>query len=129
MFNDYYELRNGRQIVFYVYKYNLSFAYGNSAKYICRAGRKADNSSESDLNKALVYITSVNEEFSKFRRLVKHVVNSFVFNFEYKFDLQPLSHILYAIIRFEDPDKIARMVVDHMVKNNIKVNPEFEKYK
>ena len=129
MFNDYYELCNGRQIVFYVYKYNLSFAYGNSAKYICRAGRKADNSSESDLNKALVYITSVNDEYSKLRQLVKRILNSIVFHFEYKFDKQPLSDILYSVIKFEDPDKIARMIVSHMVKNGIKVKPEFEKYK
>lgn len=128
MFNDYYELCNGRQIVFYVYKYRLSFAYGNAAKYICRFGKKANNSSESDLNKALVYIESVNDEYSKFRRLVKHLFNSIVFKFEYRFDDQPLSGVLYSLIRFEDPDKIARTVVRYMVEHHINVKPEFKKY-
>lgn len=126
MKSDYYELDNGRQIVYYIYEYNLNFSYGNCAKYLCRAGRKDGNSAESDLNKALVYILSSDKEISLPKRLLMRAVNSIRFNDNTQFAEHHLQEILYAIIKYEDPIKIARMIVAYMKFRGMEV---LEKYK
>ena len=55
---SYYMLANGKSASDYIYDGKLKFSRGNSFKYISRCGRKENNTAESDLNKALVYILS-----------------------------------------------------------------------
>lgn len=126
MKSDYYTLDNGKQIVYYIYKYNLNFSYGNCAKYLCRAGRKDGNSAESDLNKALVYIISSDKEISLSRRLFMHMINSARFNDKTQFAEHHLVEILKAVIKYDDPIKIARMIVNYMKFRGIEVNDRFK---
>lgn len=126
MKSDYYELDNGKQIVYYIYKYSLNFSYGNCAKYLCRAGRKQNNSAESDLNKALVYILSSDKEISLPRRLTMRALNSFRFNDKTQFAEHHLQEILCAIIKYDDPIKIARMIVSYMKFRGIEISDKFK---
>ena len=115
MHQNYYELSNGKQAVDYIYLGCLGFSYGNAFKYLVRASRKPGNSAESDLNKALTYITSSDREYSFIVRLLLRIRNWF-------------KHILKAIINFEKPAKIATMIVKYMQDRGIMVNDEFKQY-
>lgn len=125
MKSDYYALDNGKQIVYYIYEYNLNFSYGNCAKYLCRAGRKDGNSAESDLNKALVYILSSDNEISLPKRLFMRAVNSLRFNDKTQFAEHHLAEILKAVIKYDDPVKIARMIVAYMKFRDIPISEKF----
>jgi len=126
MKSSYYELDNGKQIVYYIYKYNLNFSYGNAAKYLCRAGRKQNNSAESDLNKALVYIISSDKEIPLAKRLLMRAINTIKFNDKVQFAEHHLQEILCSIIKYDDPIKIARMIVSYMKFRGINVSDEFK---
>lgn len=126
MKSDYYTLDNGRQAIHYIYEYNLGFSYGNCFKYLVRAGRKENNSAESDLNKALVYIMSSDKEYPLAKRLAKRAYNSLIFNDKTQFAEHHLQEILYAIIKFDDPIKIARMIVEYMKFRGINVSDKFK---
>lgn len=128
MHQNYYELSNGQQAVHYIYEYNLGFSYGNALKYVVRAGRKQNNSAESDLNKALTYITSAKNEYSFFKRLWLRIRNWLMFSFESDLTEHHIKHILTAIIRFENPTKVAEMIVSYMNCRGIAVKDEFKQY-
>lgn len=128
MKSDYYELDNGKQIVQYIFDYKLGFAYGNAAKYLCRAGRKEGNTSESDLNKALVYVTSVNDELTLPERLALKVRNTFLFNSQDQMCEHHLAKILKSIIKFDDYKKVAKLIVKYADWRGINVKSEFRKY-
>lgn len=128
MHQDYYSLDNGKQAVDYIYLGCLGFSYGNAFKYLVRASRKPGNSAESDLNKALTYITSSDKEYSFIIRLLLRIRNWFVFNHAYSFNEHHIKHILKAIINFEKPAKIATMIVKYMQDRGIRVNDEFKQY-
>lgn len=126
MKSDYYTLDNGRQAIHYIYEYKLGFSYGNCFKYLVRAGRKENNSAESDLNKALVYIMSSDKEMTLAKRLAKRAYNSLVFNDKTQFAEHHLAEILKSIILFDDPIKIARMITNYMKFRGIEVNDRFK---
>lgn len=128
MKSDYYELSNGKQAIYYIYKYKLGFSYGNSFKYLVRASRKPGNSAESDLNKALTYITSSKEEYSCFYRVIVKLINLLKFNHKDSFQDSDIQHILMAIISFNSYKEIAEMIVAYMNKHGIFVKDEFKKY-
>ena len=128
MKSDYYELDNGKQIVQYIYDYKLGFAYGNAAKYLARAGRKENNSAESDINKALVYVTSVKDELSLVERLALKVRNTFLFNDKDQMCEHHLAKVLKSIIKFDDCDKVANLIVKYADWRGINVKPEFREY-
>lgn len=128
MHQDYYELENGRQAVSYVYEYHLGFAYGNALKYCVRAGRKDNNSAESDLNKALSYIESAKSEFSFIKRMIMKLFNTWSFDSNARLAEPQISAILKAIIKFDKPEKIARMIVKYMKDRGINVKPEYKCY-
>lgn len=127
MHQDYYTLGN-KQCVEYIYKYRLEYAYGNTFKYITRAGRKPDNSSESDFNKALTFVTSINDEMSVFYRYVKHIKNSIMFTELNQLKEHPLSEVLKSLIVFDSPNRIASMIVHYMKEHNITIKEEFKCY-
>lgn len=126
MKSDYYELDNGKQAIFYIYEYALGFSYGNAFKYLVRAGRKENNSADSDLNKALVYIMSSDKEMTLAKRLAKRAYNKLKFNTKTQFAEHHLAEILKSIILFDDPIKIARMIVNYMKFRGIEVNDRFK---
>lgn len=128
MHQDYYELSNGRQAISYIYEYHLGFAYGNALKYIVRAGRKDNNSAESDLNKALTYITSADKELSFIKRIFMRLCNSWSYDNSAVFSDKSISNIIKAIIKFDKPSKIATMIVKYMRLRGINVKSEFTKY-
>lgn len=125
---NYYDVGNGHQILDYVYTYGLGFSYGNAAKYMIRAGRKDNNSAESDLNKALNYITSSTEEFSFMKRLFMRFCNTVSFEDNLALSDKKLAAILKSIIKFENPDKIAKMIVKYANERGINVNQEYTHY-
>lgn len=128
MHQNYYELANGKQAVDYIYLGCLGFSYGNAFKYVVRAGRKRDNSAESDLNKALTYITSANNEYSFLKRLFLRARNWLIFSFEPDLKEHNIKDILDAIVKFKNPDKIARLIVAYMNKRGYKVKDEFKHF-
>ena len=128
MTQNYYVLDNGKSAVDYIYTYHLGFSGGNAFKYLVRAGRKENNSAESDINKALVYITSSHNEVPVIERLLKRIYNMFTFNADTQMCEHHLADILRAIIRFDDPCVIARKIVKYAKWRGINVKPEFEKY-
>ena len=128
MHQNYYELDNHKQAVEYVYEYGLGFSYGNALKYCVRAGRKDNNSAESDLNKALTYITSAKSEFCFVVRFVKRIFNSCSFDDSVRLAEPQIQSILKAIIKFDRPNKIAKMIVAYMKDRGINVKPQFERY-
>lgn len=128
MKSDYYELSNGKQAIDYIYAYNLGFAYGNAFKYLVRASRKPGNSAESDLNKALTYITSSKEEYSCFYRVVVKLINRLKFNHKDRLQDSDIHRILMSIISFKSYKEIAEMIVDYMNKHGISVKDEFKQY-
>lgn len=89
-----------------------------------RCGRKNNNSAESDLNKALNYISSAKEEFSFLRRIFMKLTNTFTFEGLHLEDIR-LSDIINSIIRFDDPNKIAKMIVEYADYKGIYVNPDY----
>ena len=128
MFQNYYELDNGKQASYYIFKHKLGFSYGNCFKYLVRANRKANNSAESDLNKALSYIVEANKEYSFFNRLAHKLYNTYTFNFNTQFAEHNLAQILYSIIRFDSPKKIAKQIIKYMNLHGVKVKDEYKKY-
>lgn len=128
MKSDYYELDNGKQIVQYIYDLRLGFAYGNAAKYLCRAGRKDGNTSESDINKALVYITSVNSEFTLLERMILKIRNTRLLNKKEMVCEHHLDKVLKSIFVFDDYKKVAKLVVKYADMRGINVRQEFRKY-
>ena len=128
MFQNYYQLPNGKQAIYYINKYKLSFNYGNAFKYITRCAKKVNNTADSDLNKALVYITSIKDEMSFAERFVRGLINIVKYKDEYITE-KDLQNILVSIIKFEEPDKIARMLVKYMDDHGVSVNPEYYKYR
>ena len=128
MTQSYYKLDDGRSAIDFIYAYHLGFSYGNAFKYCVRASRKPDNSAESDLNKALVYITSSHNEVSVIKRLFKRIYNTLTFNVDVHFADSEMTAILRSIIRFDDPSAIARKLVKYAKQRGVNVKPEFEKY-
>ena len=126
MKSDYYTLDNGKQAIYYIYEHGLGFSYGNAFKYLVRAGRKENNSADSDLNKALVYIMSSDKEMTLAKRLAKRTYNKLKFNIKTQFAEHHLAEILKSIILFDDPIKIARMIVQYMKFRGIEVNDRFK---
>ena len=129
MYQDYYELYDGKQAVDYIYKYNLGFSYGNAFKYCARASRKPYNSAKSDLNKALSYILSVDKEYSSVKFTLKKLINTSLYKSCLFVDDFQMSAILEAIIKFDNPDKLAGQIVKLMKIRGIDVNPEYCNYK
>lgn len=124
---SYYMLANGKSASDYIYDGKLKFSRGNSFKYVSRAGRKENNTAESDLNKAIVYILSSDKEFSLIEKLVLHIRNTIMFCGEISSDRE-VDDILHAIIKFEDKESIARMIVGYMKSRGINVKPEYKCY-
>ena len=124
---DYYSIGN-RQALDYIYSAHLGFSYGNCFKYTLRAGRKVGNSAESDLNKALNYITSSNEEFSFFKRIVMKICNSSSFSDSISLNDKELANILNSIIKFDKPEKIAKMIVTYANERGINVRQEYKHF-
>jgi len=125
---SYYDVGNGKQILDYVYEYNLGFSFGNAAKYLVRAGRKDNNSADSDLNKALNYVVSSKEEFSFIKRLFMRFFNTLSFEDNFSCLDKNVACILKSIIKFDKPDSIAKMIVKYAVDRGIRVNPEYMHY-
>lgn len=125
---NYYDVGNGHQILDFIYEYGLGFSYGNAAKYMIRAGRKENNSADSDLNKALNYITSSSEEFSFLKRMWMRMWNTFTFNDNMALHDKKLATILKSIIKFDKPEKIAHMIVVYANERGINVKPEYKHY-
>lgn len=128
MKSDYYELSNGKQAIYYIYTYKLGFSYGNAFKYLVRASRKPGNSAESDLNKALTYITSSKEEYSCFYRVIIKLTNRLKFNSKDRLQNNDIHRILMSIISFNSYKEIAEMIVAYMNKHGIPVKDEFKQY-
>lgn len=128
MKSDYYELDNGKQAVYYIYNYKLQFSYGNCFKYLCRAGRKEGNSAESDINKALVYASSVNDELTRPERIALKIRNSILFNSDDQMCEHHLAKVLKSIIKFDDYKKIIKLIVKYADWRGVNVKPEFRKY-
>lgn len=124
---SYYMLANGKSASDYIFDGKLKFSRGNSFKYVSRAGRKENNSAESDLNKALVYILSSDKEFSCAEKFVLHVRNTILFCGEISSDRE-VDDILHAIIKFEDKESVARMIVGYMKSRGVNVKPEYQCY-
>lgn len=125
---NYYDVGNGHQILDFIYKYSLGFSYGNAAKYMIRAGRKENNSADSDLNKALNYITSSHEEFSFLKRVLMRLWNTFTFNDSMVLHDKELAAILKSIIKFDKPENIAHLIVIYASERGIDVKPEYKCY-
>lgn len=128
MNQSYYTLDNGKSAINYIYEAHLEFAYGNAFKYLCRASRKPGNSAESDLNKALTYVLSADNEMSFIHRIAHKLYNMVTFNFNTQMCEHHLASVLKSIIRFERPSKIAKRIVKYAKWRGINVKPEFEKY-
>jgi len=124
---SYYTLANGKSASDYIYDGKLKFSRGNAFKYVSRCGRKSGNTAESDLNKALVYILSSDKEFSLIERFMLHIRNTILFYGEISSDRE-VDDILHAIIKFEDKESIARMIVGYMKSRGINVKPEYKCY-
>lgn len=124
---SYYMLANGKSASDYIYDGKLKFSRGNSFKYISRCGRKENNTAESDLNKALVYILSSDKEFSLIEKFMLHIRNTILFYGEISSD-KSIDDILHAIIKFEDRENVARMIVAYMKSRGINVKPEYKCY-
>lgn len=127
MYSDYYSLNHGRQAVDFIYEANLGFSYGNCFKYCVRANRKPDSTAESDLNKALTYMESAKKEYCFLKRLFLRFFNSFTVE-HIQFSSKDLSDILNAIVKFDSPERISRLIVKYMASRNIPIKKEFEKY-
>lgn len=124
---SYYILANGKSASDYIYGGKLKFSRGNSFKYMSRLGRKENNTAESDLNKAIVYILSSDKEFSCIEKFVLRVRNTAMFRGEISSD-RTVDSILHAIINFEDKEIVVRMIVDYMKSRGINVKPEYKCY-
>lgn len=124
---SYYMLANGKSASDYIFEGKLKFSMGNAFKYVSRCGRKENNTAESDLNKALVYVLSSDKEFSFIERFKLHIRNSLLFHDDISDD-KDVDHILRAIIKFEDKENIARMIVRYMKSRGINVKPEYKHY-
>ncbi len=59
---DYYKGKTGLQPLDLIDDFDLNFALGNVIKYVCRAGRKDNESRLKDLQKASAYL---NHEITK----------------------------------------------------------------
>lgn len=128
MTQSYYTLADGKSAIDFICLYHLGFFYGNAFKYCVRASRKPGNSAESDINKALVYITSSHNEISVIKRLWMRIYNIFTFSADVQFADEEMSRILRSIILYDDPSSIAARLVKYASKRGINVKPEFEKY-
>lgn len=128
MQQDYYKLSNGKQAVDYIYKMNLHFSYGNAFKYITRASRKPDNTAESDMNKALVYLISVKDEMCFLKRVMLGLINRLSINEKEKLGDDYLSDILISIMKFKDPKYIANLLINYADMKCIPVKQEFRDY-
>ena len=124
---SYYTLAKGKSASDYIFKGKLKFSMGNAFKYVSRCGRKENNTAESDLNKALVYVLSSDKEFSFIDRVKLRIRNSLLFHGDISDD-KSVDHILRAIIKFEDKENIARMIVHYMKSRGINVKPEYKRY-
>lgn len=129
MTQSYYTMENGKSAIYFIYEYHLGFARGNCMKYCVRAGRKDNNSAESDLNKALVYITSADNEIPLFEKLFRRVYNTLTLDYSTEFVNKDMDRIIKSVIKFDDPNKIATMIVKYMDNRGINVKPEFDKYR
>lgn len=129
MTQSYYTVANGKSAIDFIYEYNLEFARGNCVKYLIRAGRKDNNSAESDLNKALVYISSANKEVSFLEKIFRRIYNTLTFDYSTEFVNKDMDRIIKSVIKFDDPNKIATMIVNYMDNRGINVKPEFDKYR
>lgn len=128
MTQSYYTVANGKSAIDFIYEYNLGFSYGNAFKYLARASKKPGNSAESDLNKAISYIVTSHNELSFFERLWLQLYNRIKFKKDIHLTDKSLESILVAIIYFNNPNKIAKMIIDYMKLHNIVVHKEFLKY-
>lgn len=128
MHSDYYTLDNGLQAVDYIFNYSLGFSYGNAFKYTVRAGRKDGNSAEKDLLKALDYVLSSDKEYSFLTRMLLRMKNKKIFNQRSQFAPRPVADILSALILFDKPSKIAKLIVKYMRIRDIVIPEEFKKY-
>lgn len=124
---NYYILANGLSASDYIFKGKLKFSRGNAFKYVSRAGRKSNNSTESDLNKALSYILCSEKEFSFAESVFLGVRNTFMFYNKISEDKE-VDLILHAIICFEKKEIIAKLIVSYMRKLNIAIKPEYKCY-
>lgn len=124
---SYYMLANGKSASDYIFEGKLKFSMGNVFKYVSRAGRKENNTAESDLNKALAYVLSSDKEFSFIEKFKLRIRNTLLFYGEISDD-RDVDDILHAIIKFEDKENIARMIVWYMKSRGINVKPEYKCY-
>lgn len=124
---NYYMLSNNKSASDYIFDGKLKFSMGNVFKYVSRCGRKENNSAESDLNKALVYTLASDKEFSYIEKLALRIRNTVLFCYEISPDRQ-IDDILHAIIKFDDKEDIARMIVNYMKFRGINVKPEYKRY-
>ncbi len=124
---SYYTLSNNKSASDYIFEGKLKFSMGNAFKYVSRCGRKSGNTAESDLNKALIYTLSSDKEFSFIERFALHIRNTLLFYREISSDKE-INDILHAIIKFEDKERIARMIVCYMKSRGINVKPEYKCY-
>ena len=60
-------------------------------------------------------------------RIKLHIRNSLLFHGDISDD-KDVDHILRAIIKFEDKENIARMIVRYMKSRGINVKPEYKRY-
>ena len=93
-----------------------------------RASRKPGNSAESDLNKALTYITSSKDEYSCFYRVIVKLTNLLKFKRKDRLQDNDMHRILMSIISFNSYKEIAEMIVAYMNKHGIPVKDEFKQY-
>lgn len=100
----------------------------NAFKYLVRASIKPVNSAESDLNKALTYITSSKEKYSCFYRVIVKLTNLLKFNRKDRLQDSDIHYILMSIISFNNYKEIAEMIVAYMNKHGIPVKDEFKQY-
>jgi len=124
---NYYMLSNNKSASDYIFEGKLKFSMGNAFKYVSRCGKKENNTAESDLNKALVYTLASDKEFSYIERLALRIRNTVLFCYEISSDRQ-IDDILHAIIKFENKEDIARMIVNYMKFRGINVKPEYKCY-
>jgi len=123
----YYMLANNKSASDYIFEGKLKFSRGNAFKYVSRQGKKALNTAESDLNKAITYMLVSDTEFSRIEKFMLHIRNVFLFSGEISID-KDIDDILHAIIKFEDKDSVVRMIVCYMKQRGLNVRPEFELY-
>lgn len=129
MDKSYYVLDNGKSAIDYITEFHLQFTYGNCFKYLCRCGKKDGNSAESDLNKALNYITSAHNEISTLERLTRKLINTLRFNTKTQFAEHHLASILKSIITYDSPKIITKRIIAYAKWRNIKVDDKYLNYK